>query len=63
MSTNGLVVDGEGWFVVDARESRWRDEGRLGRYCTFEGFRRATRTSRLPACARKYAGARLSPRT
>ena len=40
MSKNGLVVDGEGWFVVNARESRWRSEGSLGSYCTFEGKRR-----------------------
>ena len=40
MSKNGLVTDGEGWFVVNARESRWRDEGPLGVYCTFEGKRR-----------------------
>src|SRR5881398_2072448 len=40
MSKNGLVVDGEGWFVVNARESRWKDEGPLGSYCTFEGKRR-----------------------
>jgi uncharacterized cupin superfamily protein len=40
MTKNGLVVDGEGWFVVNARESRWRDEGPLGSYCTFEGKRR-----------------------
>lgn len=39
-SKNGLVTDGEGWFVVNARESRWRAEGRLGSYCTFEGKRR-----------------------
>jgi quercetin dioxygenase-like cupin family protein len=39
MSKNGLVVDGEGWFVVNARESRWRSEGPLGSYCTFEGKR------------------------
>jgi Cupin domain len=39
MSKNGLVTDGEGWFVVNARESRWRDEGPLGSYCTFEGKR------------------------
>jgi quercetin dioxygenase-like cupin family protein len=39
-TSNGLVVDGEGWFVVNARESRWRDEGPLGSYCTFEGKRR-----------------------
>jgi quercetin dioxygenase-like cupin family protein len=40
MSRNGLVTDGEGWFVVNARESRWRDEGPHGSYCTFEGKRR-----------------------
>ena len=34
------VVDGDGWFVVNARESRWKDEGPLGSYCTFEGKRR-----------------------
>jgi uncharacterized cupin superfamily protein len=40
MTKNGLVVDGEGWFIVNARESRWKDEGPLGSYCTFEGTRR-----------------------
>src|SRR4051812_8761274 len=40
MSKAGLVVDGEGWFIVNARESRWKDEGPLGSYCTFEGKRR-----------------------
>lgn len=40
MTRNGLVVDGEGWFVVNARESRWKHEGPLGFYCTFEGKRR-----------------------
>lgn len=40
MSRNGLVVDGEGWFILNARESRWRNEGPLGSYCTFEGKRR-----------------------
>jgi uncharacterized cupin superfamily protein len=40
ISKNGLVTDGEGWFVVNARESRWRNEGPLGRYCSFEGKRR-----------------------
>ena len=39
-SKTGLVTDGEGWFVVNARESRWGDEGSLGSYCTFEGKRR-----------------------
>jgi uncharacterized cupin superfamily protein len=40
MSKNGVVVDGEGWFVVNARDSRWKNEGPLGSYCTFEGKRR-----------------------
>jgi uncharacterized cupin superfamily protein len=40
MTKNGLVVDDEGWFVLNARESRWRTEGPLGSYCTFEGKRR-----------------------
>ena len=40
MSKNGLVVDGEGWFIVNARESRWKDEGPLGSFCNFEGKRR-----------------------
>lgn len=40
MSKNGLVVDDEGWFVMNARESRWKNEGPLGSYCTFEGKRR-----------------------
>ena len=27
---NGLVVDGEGWFILNARESRvWKGKGRL----------------------------------
>ena len=40
MTRNGLVVDEEGWFVMNARESRWKEEGPLGTYCTFEGKRR-----------------------
>ena len=40
MSKNGLVVDGEGWFVVNARESRWKNEGPFGFFCNFEGKRR-----------------------
>jgi uncharacterized cupin superfamily protein len=40
MTKNGLVVDGEGWFIVNARKSRWKDEGSLGSYCMFEGKRR-----------------------
>jgi uncharacterized cupin superfamily protein len=37
MSRNGLVADVPGWFVVNARESRWRDTGPLGAFCDFEG--------------------------
>jgi uncharacterized cupin superfamily protein len=35
----GLVHDSEGWFVLNARESRWRDYGPLGAGCDFEGKR------------------------
>ena len=34
---HGLVPRGEGWFVVNAREARWRDDGDLGTLCYFEG--------------------------
>lgn len=40
MTKNGLVVDGEGWFVINARESRWDDWGPLGFCCDFEGKKR-----------------------
>ena len=40
MTKNGVVVDGDGWFVVNARESRWKHEGSLGFYCNFEGKKR-----------------------
>jgi len=36
----GLVADGKGWFVINARESRWRDAGHFGLFCNFEGKRR-----------------------
>jgi uncharacterized cupin superfamily protein len=35
----GLAPDGEGWFVVNAHEVRWRDYGPLGAACDFEGKR------------------------
>ena len=35
----GLVHDEEGWFVLNAREARWRDYGPLGFSCSFEGKR------------------------
>jgi uncharacterized cupin superfamily protein len=35
----GLVADMDGWFVLNARESRWRDYGPLGKGCNFEGKR------------------------
>jgi uncharacterized cupin superfamily protein len=40
MTKYGLMPDGEGWFVVNAREARWRDWGPLGFGCDFEGKRR-----------------------
>jgi uncharacterized cupin superfamily protein len=35
----GLVADVEGWFVVNAKEARWRDFGPFGLNCDFEGKR------------------------
>ena len=34
---SGLVPQGPGWFVVNAREAPWRDRGPRGRVCRFEG--------------------------
>jgi uncharacterized cupin superfamily protein len=36
----GLRPGGEGWFVMNAKESRWRDTATLGKFCNFEGKRR-----------------------
>jgi uncharacterized cupin superfamily protein len=36
---HGLVADVDGWFVLNARDSRWRDYGPLGASCNFEGKR------------------------
>ena len=33
----GLVPQGDGWFVVNARETRWFGSDELGKYCLFEG--------------------------
>ncbi len=42
-TAEGLVPEGKGWFVVNAREARWF-EGDFGAYTRFEGP-----TSRFPA--------------
>jgi uncharacterized cupin superfamily protein len=34
---NGLVPEGEGWFVVNAREARWWESESYDRYCRFQG--------------------------
>jgi uncharacterized cupin superfamily protein len=35
----GLVPESDGWFVLNARNTRWRDYGPLGAVCDFEGKR------------------------
>jgi uncharacterized cupin superfamily protein len=35
----GLVPEGDGWFVLNARDGRWRDYGPLGVACNIEGKR------------------------
>jgi uncharacterized cupin superfamily protein len=34
---DGLVPAGEGWFVLNTKDARWRDDGPLGKLCFFEG--------------------------
>ena len=34
---NGLVPEGEGWYVVNAREARWYENDEFGGYVNFEG--------------------------
>jgi uncharacterized cupin superfamily protein len=34
---HGLVPDGDGWFVLNARDARWRPGKGRGAYCIFEG--------------------------
>lgn len=36
----GLVPEGDGWFVINCAESRWRDHGPLGVGADFQGKRR-----------------------
>jgi len=33
---HGKVVDGDGWFVLNARDASWRDKGPRGFTCDFE---------------------------
>jgi uncharacterized cupin superfamily protein len=33
----GLVPEGEGWYVVNTRETQWEHTDRNGSWCTFEG--------------------------
>jgi uncharacterized cupin superfamily protein len=34
---NGHVPEGEGWYVLNAREARWLGNEAFGRYCDFQG--------------------------
>ena len=34
---HGLVANGDGWFVVNARDARWVDRGPRGAVCDLEG--------------------------
>jgi uncharacterized cupin superfamily protein len=35
-SEHGLVPEGEGWYVLNARDARWREREGLGRWCFLE---------------------------
>ena len=56
MSKNGLVVDGEGWFVVNARESRWKDEGPLGSYSRSRASVASRTSESTSACSNPGSG-------
>jgi uncharacterized cupin superfamily protein len=36
-TAEGLVPEGEGWYVLNAREARWFHSDEFGSACTFEG--------------------------
>ena len=51
-----LGRDGEGWFVINAQEVRWRERDHVGRWCDFEGKRplpAARRQHQRPAAGRE----------
>lgn len=35
-SEHGLVPEGDGWYVLNARDARWREREGLGRWCFLE---------------------------
>jgi len=35
--TPGLVPEGDGWFIVNVSEARWKENPRFGKFCAFEG--------------------------
>jgi uncharacterized cupin superfamily protein len=39
-ATHGLTPEGDGWFVLSAREARWREWQPFGSWCAFEGRKR-----------------------
>jgi uncharacterized cupin superfamily protein len=43
----GLVPEGAGWFVLNAREAPWIERSGRGAYCEFEGFEDAADFSQL----------------
>jgi uncharacterized cupin superfamily protein len=36
-TANGLVPEGDGWFILNAREAPWMHSDRMGSACFFEG--------------------------
>jgi len=44
---HGLVPEGRGWFVMNARDAPWIERPGRGAYCEFEGFEDAADFSQL----------------
>lgn len=39
-AAHGLIPEGEGWYVLNAKDAAWQNNEKFGDFCTFEGDRR-----------------------
>jgi hypothetical protein len=61
---NGLVAEGEGWYVLNAREAKWLHSHGAGSYCGFEGdVRFPSRTRSARSASGTSSTALRTPRT
>ena len=62
---HGLVPEGDGWFIVNAREIAWETIPGSGTWCVFESpdERAARSESASTSCSRARRAACTTPRT